>query len=187
MNTQSNAAKAEQNQPNNSSNDTVISPDLSHRYLSLTYGTTMENLAETIDYSTLRITSQLNLIRKLFSNDSSGSLKHEMIYYSFVTAKMDIDDMKAVIGAFQEETAMDGPGDSQADNLTPQTDFLTSINEIIIRASGILSLLCDRFLRDDVSRTNNEMIVGAIDSVVREITNIGDFATDYRYSTDNQA
>lgn len=184
-------AQHEHNPADHSSNDTVLEPDFSHRYLPLTFGTNISNLTDTLDYSVIRANSVLSLIRKLFA-EGSGRLNYEEVYYSFVTVKMDVDDMRAVVSAFQDETANDQP---QASNIAPRSDlsplpidphFLGAAEKIIVRASGVLSLLCDRFLGDDVGSSNNELITGAIDAVMLEIAHIGHLAIDSRRATNNQ-
>lgn len=184
-------AQHEQNPDDNSSNETVLDPDFSHRYLPLTCGTNISNLTDTLDYSVIRANSVLSLIRKLFA-DGSGRLNYEEVYYSFVTVKMDIDDMRAVVSAFQQETVNNQP---QADNVAPDSNllplpidshFLDAADKIIVRASGVLSLLCDRFLGDDVGSSNNELITGAIDAVMLEIANIGNLTIDSHRVTSNQ-
>lgn len=191
MSSASTQAQTEQKQTDNLNDDAILEPDFSHRYLPLTYGTSISNLTDTLDYSVIRANSVLSLIRKLFAEDS-GRLNYEEIYYSFVTVKMDVDDMRAVVSAFQQGTVNDQP---QADNVAPGSDllplpidshFLGAVEKIIVRASGVLSLLCDRFLGDDVGSSNNELITGAIDAVMLEIANIGHLTIDSHRVTSNQ-
>ena len=147
--------------------DTILQPDLTHRYGPLTYGATIWNLAEYLDYTTLRANSVLNLIRNQFEAGSKN-MKYDHIYYSFLSVKMDIDDVRSVIDAFLAETAK------------TELDFLSDLEGITLRAGGVLSLLCDRFLGDDVSQSNHEVMVGAIDSILLELDKIEPMTRDSR-------
>lgn len=186
MSSASTQAQAEQNQPNNSNNDTILEPDFSHRYVPLICGNNADNLTETITHTALRANSVLSLIRKRFPEGSNDSLNYDEVYYSLIAAKMSIDDMSAIISAFQQATAKDDLDLSQADNPDSSTalpppiahDVFGSIDRMILRANGVLSLLCDRFAGDDVCSSNDQRLTGAIDLVMQEIANIEAIARD---------
>jgi hypothetical protein len=176
-------AQAEQNQPNNSNDDSVLEPDFSHRYVPLIYGTNADHLKETITHTALRTNSVLSLIRKQFPEGSSGSLNYDEIYYSLMAAKMSIDDMSALISAFQQAANQD----SSADMLPPiADDVFGGIDNMILRANGVLSLLCNRFAGNDDYSSNNQQLTGAIDLVMQEIAHIESIARDSGQAAHNQ-
>ncbi|MGZ4954293.1 MAG: hypothetical protein ACXV8Q_04200 [Methylobacter sp.] len=180
MSSASTHAQAEQNQPDN---DTLLEPDFSHRFIPLIYGTNENNLAETITHTALRTNSGLSLIRKQFPESSNDGLNYDEVYYSLIAAKMSIDDMSAIISAFQQATAkdeLDVNQDNSADVLPPPIahDVFGSIDKMILRANCVLALLCDRFAGDDVCSTNNLLLTGAIDLVMQEVANIEAVARD---------
>jgi hypothetical protein len=186
MNSVNTQAQYEQNQANNSSNDNALEPDFSHRYAPLIHGTNAVNLTETIAHTALRANSVLSLIRKQFPEGSSGSLNYDEIYYSLIAAKMSIDDMSALISAFQQATAKDDLDLAQAANMDSNAallppivhDVFGGIDKMILRANGVLSLLCDRFAGDDVYSSNDQRFAGAIDLVMQEIAHIEAIARD---------
>lgn len=187
-------APAGQSQPVNSNDDSVLEPDFSHRYVPLIYGTNADNLNETITHTALRANSVLSLIRKQFPEGSSGSLNYDEIYYSLMAAKMSIDDMSALISAFQQATAKDdldlaqaANPDNSADMLPPIAhDVFGSIDNMILRANGVLSMLCNRFAGNDDYGSNNQQLTGAIDLVMQEIGRIEAIARDSGQATHNQ-
>jgi hypothetical protein len=187
-------AQAGQSQPVNSNDDSVLEPDFSHRYAPLIYGTNADNLTETLSHTALRANSVLSLIRKQFPDGSGGSLNYDEIYYSLMAAKMSIDDMSALINAFQQATVKDDLDLSQAANPDNSADMLPpiahdvfgGIDKMILRANGVLSLLCDRFAGDDVYSSNNQRFAGAIDLVMQEIAHIEAIARDYGQAAHNQ-
>lgn len=187
-------APAGQSQPVNSNDDSVLEPDFSHRFVPLIYGTNADNLKETITHTALRANSVLSLIRKQFPEGSSGSLNYDEIYYSLMAAKMSIDDMSALISAFQQATAKDdldqakaANPDSSADMLPPiADDVFGGIDNMILRANGVLSLLCDRFAGNDDYITNYQQLTGAINVVMQEIAHIEAIARDSGQAAHNQ-
>lgn len=192
MSSASTHAQAEQNQPDN---DTLLEPDFSHRFIPLIYGTNENNLAETITHTALRANSVLSLIRKLFSGEFTSRFNYDEVYYSLIAAKMSIDDMSALISAFQQATAKDDPDLSQAANRDSCADLLPrpvahdafgGIDNMILRANGVLSLLCDRFAGNDDSGPNNRQLTGAIDLVMQEIAHIEAIARDSGQAAHNQ-
>lgn len=147
--------------------DDLLQPDLAHRYGPLTYGTTIGNLADYLDFAALRANSVLSLIRNQFA-ENYNSLKYDQIYYSFVAVKMDVDDIRAVADVYRAETAQ------------TELDFLKDLEGITLRTGGVLSLLCDRFLNDDLPQSNYEVTIGAIDSVLLELGKIEPMTRDSR-------
>jgi len=156
--------------------DTLLHPDLTHRYGPLTYGTTISNLADYLDFTALRANSVLSLIRSQFA-ENFNSLKYDQIYYSFAAVKMDVDDIRAVTNVYRAGTAQ------------TELDFLPELEGITLRTGGVLSLLCDRFLNDDMPQSNHEVTVGAIDSILLELGKIEPMTRDSRIAmrTGNRA
>lgn len=159
-------AQTEQNQSPDSMNQAELNPDFGHRLAPLLNGINICGVAETIDYTALRVCSLLSLLKCQFVDSASSHLDDETIYYSFATVSMDIKDIAAFIGAFKPVWKID-----QHKNLSAGYRAFASIEQSLTKAMGVIYLLCNQFA-DDENHSDSAQICGAIDSIVQDIADI---------------
>jgi len=160
------------NQPNVQAATTGF-PNLEHRFTLLGDVLDVSSARSLIDDIEKTITAELKLIEQYVSTTQETRLDFQTVYYGLHSIRKELGDMSAIINHLRSVWKRD-----HQDLLPEKISIFDVINQMLVRAEIIISLLCDQFADDDIAIPNNTHVCGAITSVIHEISEISETVED---------
>ncbi len=153
-------------------------PDLRHRFSLVGSVLDVGGSRSLVNDMAQTVTANLRLIEQYVNATQATLLDFQTIYYGLHSIRKELGDMRAMISHLRSVWK-----NNYRDLLPGGLAIFDVMDQMFVRAEGIISLLCHQFADDDIAPPKNAHVCGAITSVIQEVSEISETVNDLHLAT----